>query len=74
MGFAEGSLAYLVESSLHVRQVRVLKVSGGLYTIGFEDGNGATCVRRSRLFETEETARASIQKPKLIHRSHHSWY
>ena len=62
--YRRGSKAFLVENSRAVRTVTVLSVSGGLYKVKF-DGGGGTCVRESRLYETEQEARAAIDGGKV---------
>lgn len=55
-------MAFLLVSNRIVREVKIIKISGGLYTIRFVEGGGGIKVRESRLFPTEEEAKASIQK------------
>lgn len=64
--FSPNDTAFLIESNRIIREVKILKFSGGLYTIRFVQGGGGIKVRESRLFATEEEARASIPttKPK----------
>lgn len=63
-GKFNGGVAFLVESNSVIREVKILKYAGGLYTIRFVNGNGGIKVRESRLFATREDAQASIQKLK----------
>jgi len=58
--FNPGDTAFLVESNRIVREVSVLKVSGGFYTIRFVDSRGGMRVRENRLFPTREEAEASM--------------
>ena len=66
-----GDTAYIVESNRIIREVRVLKVTGGFATLRFTDSDGGIKLRESRLFPTQEDAEASLPK-KTIPRSHWS--
>ena len=57
-----GDTAFIVESSLFVREVKIVKMAGGLATLRFADSNGGVKLRESRLFPTKEEAEASIKK------------
>ena len=57
-----GDTAWIVESSLFIREVRVLKITGGFATLRFADSDGGVTLRVSRLFPTKEAAEASIKK------------
>ena len=35
-----GELAYIIESTIHVTQVKILKYVGGYYTVRFSNGGG----------------------------------
>ena len=56
--------AFLLESNRFIREIKIVKYSGGLYTIRFTNGDGGIKVRESRLFATKEEAKAAIPKPK----------
>lgn len=63
--------AYLIESNRIIRKVKIVKISGGLYTIKFGNGGGIK-VRETRLFATADDAKAAIEaipkaKPKPLH-------
>lgn len=60
----ENDTAYLLESNRTIREVKILKISGELYTIRFVNGGGGIKVRESRLFSSVEEAKASIKKLK----------
>lgn len=64
-----GDAAFIVESSRFIREVKVVKFAGGLYTIKFTDSKGGIKVRENRLFSTKEDAEATIQKPKPQYKS-----
>ena len=57
-----GDTAFIVESSLFVREVKIVKIVGGMVTLRFTDTNGGVKLRESRLFPTKEEAEASIKK------------
>lgn len=69
--YAKDDIAYLIESNRFVREVKVIKFSGGLYTIQFRKGGGGIKVRESRLFPTREEAEAAISTPKAKPAQHH---
>lgn len=61
MGFKKGDMAYLIENHRWIRQVEIMAVSGGFYTVRFCDSeSSAIRVRDSRLFKTEEDASKSL--------------
>lgn len=60
--FKAGNKAFIVESSIFVKEVHVIKSSGGFCLIKYTKGDGDYRVRESRLFATEEEAKASIKK------------
>ena len=57
-----GDTAYIVESNRFLREVKVLKVTGGFATLRFMDSVGGIKLRESRLFPTKEDAEASLPK------------
>lgn len=63
--FRPNDTAFLVESNRFIREVKILKFSGGLYTIRFIKGGGGIKVRENRLFTTEEDAQAALLQPKV---------
>lgn len=61
MRFKKGDTAYLIENHMRIRQVEIVAVSGGFFTVRFCDSvSSATRVRGSRLFKTEEDASQSL--------------
>lgn len=60
--FKAGGKAFVVESSIFVKEVYVVKSSGGFCLIRYANGDGGYRVRESRLFSTEKEAKASIGK------------
>ena len=57
-----GDTVYIVSSVKWIKEAKVLKYSGGFYTIRFSDTGGGIKLRESRLFPTEEAAKASTRK------------
>ena len=70
MLYSPGDRAYIVESTLYLREVEVIKVAGGFCTIRFVDRGGGIKVRESRLFPTKEAAEASLPKKEMPKKSH----
>ena len=62
--FHPGDTAYFVESRWRVREVKVLKLSGGFATVHFLDGEGGIRISPARLFRTKAEAQASIPRKK----------
>lgn len=62
--FNPGDTAFLVESNRIIREVNILKVGGGFYTIRFADSDGGIKIKGHRLFATKEDAEASLPKKK----------
>lgn len=61
MRFKKGDTAYLIENHRRIRQVEIVAVSGGFFTVRFCDTKSAAIrVRDSRLFKTEEDATRSL--------------
>jgi len=59
-GFDIGAEAFIVENKTRVRPVRIIAASGGLYTLGFLDGPGATRLKEGRIHRTREDAEGSV--------------
>ena len=57
-----GDIAFIVESSRFIREVKVLNAAGGFATLRFIDSDGGIKLRESRLFPTKEAAEASLPK------------
>lgn len=62
MKFRENDTAYIVENGIRVTQVRITKVSGGLYTVTPGEGK-AMRLREGRLYETAEEAERHTYRP-----------
>ena len=56
--YAPGDTAYIAESGRFIREVKVVKVAGGLVTLRFADAPGGVRLHERRLFPTPEAARA----------------
>ncbi len=57
-----GSVAYIVESNRIIREVKIVRCSGGIFLVKFPDTGGGIQVKRHRLFATKEEAKSSIVK------------
>lgn len=62
--YSVNDTAFLIESNRIIREVRIVKYAGGLYTIQFINGGGGITVRESRLFATKVEAETALPKPK----------
>ena len=72
-----GDIAFLVESNRAVREVTIVRHSGGLYLIRFNDTGGGIQVKEHRLFATREEAEQSLPesiRPKPNHGGYKSPY
>lgn len=58
-----GDVAYIVESNRIIREVKIVRCSGGMFLVKFSDTGGGIQVKRHRLFATREEAENSIVKP-----------
>lgn len=59
-----GDMAYIVESNRIIREVKIVRCSGGIFLVIFLDTGGGIQVKRHRLFATREEAESSVAKPK----------
>ena len=57
---------FMIVNGLRIRPVKIIQSSGGLVTVAFTDVARTACtrVRASRLYETEEEARAALEAAK----------
>ena len=63
--FQVDQTVYLISSVNWIKEAKVLKYSGGFYTIKWTDSDGGTRVRKSRLYaskEEAESARDSVKR------------
>lgn len=54
--YKQGDKAFIVESKRFIREVEIVKFSGGLYTLRFTDSGGGIRLRENRLFTTKKEA------------------
>lgn len=57
-----GDTAYIVESGRFIREVKVIRVSGDLYTLKFSDTGGGVKLRGGRLYPSREAAEEAIKE------------
>ena len=64
--FKAGDIAWIVESTIFVKEVEILNVRGGFVTLRFKGASGGMRVRESRLYKTKEEAEriANLNKKK----------
>ena len=60
--FSVGEKVYFVESKWRIREVEILKCSGGFALIRFLDADGGIRLRESRLYKTKQEAEADARK------------
>ena len=76
--FQVDQTVYLISSVNWIKEAKVLKCSGGFYTIKWTDSDGGTRVRESRLYaskEEAESARDSVKRNRAQNRDlsrHHT--
>ena len=69
--FQVDQTVYLISSVNWIKEAKVLKYSGGFYTIKWTDSDGGTRVRESRLYaskEEAESARDSVKRNRASNR------
>lgn len=62
--FQAGDKAFIIESSIFVKEVYVIKSSGGFCLVRYPKSSGGYRVRESRLFRTEAEAQLIIDSNK----------
>ena len=70
--FQVDQTVYLISSVNWIKEAKVLKYSGGFYTIKWTDSDGGTRVRESRLYaskEEAESARDSVKRNRAQNRN-----
>ena len=60
--FNAGDKAFIIESSIFVKEVVIVRIAGGFVTIRYPNSSGGFRVRVSRLFATKQEAEANIRK------------
>lgn len=56
-----GGYCYFVENNQRVVKAKIIKISGGFYTVLFDE-NSMTRIKRHRIFESYEEADRSIRR------------
>ena len=59
--FNQGDKAFIIENGIFVKEVIIIKVAGGFYTIKPKGEKGAYRVKEGRLFATENEANSNIR-------------
>lgn len=61
-----GDKAWIVESTIFVKEVEIVNIRGGFVTLRFKGSSGGIRVRESRLYKTKEEAEkvATLNKKK----------
>lgn len=67
-----GDTAFFIESNRLIREVEIVRYTGGFYLIRFKDSGGGIQVRKNRLFPTREEAENNLSKP--IQKEHRTPY
>ena len=62
--FKPGEKAYIIESTIFIKEVEIVKYSGGMYLIKYPKSSGGYKVRESRLYKTEEDAQRVVETNK----------
>lgn len=68
--FKVGDIAYLVENNRYVSEGKITYICGDIITFIFISGKGGTKVKAHRLFDSEESALASIHKDRPSYELH----
>ena len=58
--FNPGDKAYIIESTIFIKEVVVVKFVGGMYLIKYPNSSGGYKVRESRLYKTESDAKKIV--------------
>ena len=59
--FNQGDKVFIIENGIFVKEVMIIKVSGGFYTVKTKGEKGAYRVKEGRLFATELEANSNIR-------------
>ena len=62
--FNPGDKANIIESTIFIKEVVVVKFDGGMYLIKYPNSSGGYKVRESRLYKTEEEAKKIVDSRK----------
>lgn len=66
--FNPGDKAFIIESSIFVKEVEIVSGSGAFYVIRYPKKSAGYKVRESRLYKTEEEAKEVIKKNKTSYK------
>lgn len=58
--FNPGDKAYIIESTIFIKEVVVVKFVGSMYLIKYPNSSGGYKVRESRLYKTESDAKKIV--------------
>lgn len=58
--FNPGDKAYIIESTIFIKEVVVVKFMGDMYLIKYPNSSGGYKVRESRLYKTESDAKKIV--------------
>lgn len=67
-----GDTAFIIESNRIIREVEIVRNTGGFYLIRFRDSGGGIKVRENRLFPTREEAEENL--PQSLQKQHRTPY
>lgn len=67
-----GDTAFIIESNRIIREVEIVRNTGGFYLIRFKDSGGGIKVRENRLFPTREEAEENL--PQSLQKQHRTPY
>ena len=62
--YKAGDIAWIVESTIFVKEVEIVKIRGGFVTLRFKGSSGGMRVRESRLYKTKEEAEKVVEMNK----------
>ena len=64
--FNPGDKAYIIESTIFIKEVEIVKYSGSMYLIKYPKSSSGYKVRESRLYKTEEEAKRVVEANKNL--------
>ena len=62
--YKAGDIAWIVESTIFVKEVEIVNIRGGFVTLRFKGSSGGMRVRESRLYKTKEEAEKIVEMNK----------
>ena len=62
--YKAGDKAWIVESTIFVKEVEIVNIKGGFVTLKFKGTSGGIRVRESRLYKTKEEAEKVVEMNK----------